>query len=87
MNEGRIAIVVTDNCSRFFKGDFIKIIKFLHSVNKYYVQRLEGAICGEVREEDIQFVDLGRLKGDRNEISMDNNSFCCMGCLGNYRDT
>ena len=40
MNEGKIAIVITDNCSRFFKGDKIQIIKYIKANGKYLARRL-----------------------------------------------
>lgn len=55
MNEGKIAVVITDNCSRFFKGDKIEIIKYIHANDKYLAKRVEGNIEGEVKPEDIQF--------------------------------
>lgn len=54
MSEGKIAIVKTNNCSRFFKGDKIKLIRYIKTNNKYYAQRVEGLICGEIGEEDFE---------------------------------
>lgn len=54
MNEGKIAIVTTEKCSRFFKGDKIKLIRHIKTNNKYYAQRVEGFICGEIGEEDFE---------------------------------
>ena len=55
MNEGKIAIVITDNCSRFFKGDRIEIIRYIKANDKYLAKRVEGKIEGEIRPEDIRF--------------------------------
>ena len=55
MNEGKIAVVITDNCSRFFKGDKLEIIKYIKSNNKYLARRVEGNIEGEIKPEDIRF--------------------------------
>ena len=55
MNEGRIATVCTDNCSRFFKGDRVKIIRYIKVIDKYLVQRVEGYIQAEISPEDIRF--------------------------------
>lgn len=55
MNEGKIATVITDNCSRFFKGDKIEIIRYIKANDKYLAKRTEGKIEGEIRPEDIRF--------------------------------
>lgn len=55
MNEGKIAFVITDNCSRFFKGDKIQIIKYIKANGKYLARRLEGRVEGEIKEEDLRF--------------------------------
>ena len=54
MNEGKIAIVITDNCSRFFKGDRILILKYIKSNNKYLARRVEGKIEGEISPDGIR---------------------------------
>ena len=56
-NEGKIAIVITDDCSRFFKGDKLKIIRYLKSNKKYLARRVEGVLEGEISLEDIRFED------------------------------
>lgn len=54
MNEGKIAIVITDNCSRFFKGDKVEIIRYIKANDKYLAKRVEGKIEGEISLDDIQ---------------------------------
>lgn len=55
MNEGKMATVITDNCSRFFKGDKIEIIRYIKADDKYLAKRAEGKIEGEICPEDIHF--------------------------------
>ena len=57
MNEGKIAVVITDDCSRFFKGDKLEIIKYIKSNNKYLARRVEGKIEGEIKVEDVEIID------------------------------
>lgn len=54
MNEGKIAVVITDDCSRFFRGDRIEIIKYIKSNNKYLARRVEGKIEGEISPDDVR---------------------------------
>ena len=56
MVEGKIAIIVSDDCSRFFRGDHVRILRYLKSTDTYLCQRADGQICGEVRLADIKFL-------------------------------
>lgn len=54
--EGKIAKVITDNSSRFFKGDEVQIIKYIKSNDTYLVRRVEGKVEGEIRPSNIQII-------------------------------
>ena len=51
---GTICKVITDNNSRLFKGDTVRIIKYLPSSREYYVQREEGMVNCTISENDIE---------------------------------
>lgn len=55
MDEGRIAVVTTDNSSRFFKGDRLVILRYIRTTDRYIARRLEGLLEGEINREDVRF--------------------------------
>ena len=57
LKEGTIVKIKSDNHSRLFKGDHVRIIKYIPSEDRYYSQRADGQICCMVSENEVEEIN------------------------------